>query len=213
MKFSDYLFDDGEDLDEPYDLTTKLLLMDKALMQIHASGRYISSNILDAIIIDNKIDPSSIQMDVYDPNLNENDYAQDIMELCAIGICAYNRMGESEGYPKYFTSPSFINGLKENVEMFLAREDIPKEVKDYYRTIFTLLNFQYMNNYFYEVQKGDGGKGNARQLVYSSPAGRAFVNNDKEAAYTFILAIPAVLAVSYILTMIIIFVVKVIGRG
>lgn len=212
MKFSDYLFDDELDENNKIDLTSKLLLMDSALMQLHASGKYVSSSILDAVIINNKIDPRSLQISQFDPNINENDYLQDIIELCAIGICAYNRMGENEGYPKYYTSPSFINGLKENIEPYLLKEDIPNEVKDYYRTIFTLLNFQYMNTYLEELKKSDGGKGKARQLVYSTPEGRTFVEDEKEAAYSFILAIPAVLAISYILTMIIIFLLKVIQR-
>jgi len=209
MKYSDYLFDDGEDYENPYDLTSKLLLMDSALMQIHASGRYVSSSLLDAVVVDNKIDPSSIQIDVFDAEKNENDYAQDIMELCAIGVCAYNRMGESEGYPKYFTSSEFIHGLSDNIEPFIAREDIPEEVKDYYRTIFTLLDIKYMNNYFEELKKNDGGKGNARQLIYSTPQGRALANNnDNPNAFTFIIAIPITLVVSYVLTMIVIIIIK-----
>jgi len=209
MKFSDYLFDDGEDYENPYDLTSKLLLMDSALMQIHASGRYVSSSLLDARIIDNKIDPSSIQIDIFDAEKNENDYAQDIVELCAIGICAYNRMGENEGYPKYFTSADFIHGLSENIEPFLAREDIPEDVKNYYRTIFTLLDIKYMNNYLEEVKKNDGGKGSSKQLIYSTPEGRAFVNNNEgNSAFAFIIAIPITLVVSYVLTMIIILIIK-----
>ena len=44
MKYSDYLFD-VETENEGMDLTSKLLLMDSALMQVHKSGKYISSNL------------------------------------------------------------------------------------------------------------------------------------------------------------------------
>ena len=203
MNYGDYLFDQEDEIS----LTDKLLLMDRALMEVHHSGKYISSNILDAYIYDNKIDPKSISLDVFDSEKNDKDFAQDIMELAAIGICAYNRFGEYEGFPKYFTSPEFIASLTDNVEMYLQREDIPEEVKDYYRSIFTLLDIKYMTNYLEEAKKG--GKGNARVLQYSTPEGRAFAQQNEQNAFASIISIPAVLAIVYIISMLVIILVKV----
>ncbi len=207
MNYGDYLFDQEDEIS----LTDKLLLMDRALMQVHHDGKFVSSSLLDAYIIDDKIDPASIERDVFDPEKNDKDYAQDIMELAAIGICAYNHFGESEGFPKYFTSPEFIASLTDinQLEMYLNRSDIPEEVKDYYRSVFTLFDIKYMTSYLEEQQK-NGGKGNARVLTYSTPEGRAFANNQEQnAAFASIISIPAVLAIVYIISMLVIIVVKV----
>jgi len=206
MKYGDYLFDSEQE--EELDLKDKLLLMDRALIEVHQNRMYVSSNLLDALIVDNKILPSSMTFASFEDNESlEKAQAQDIMELGAIGICAYNRFGEYEGYPKYFVEPSFVNGLLNDVETYLKREGIPDDVKDYYRTIFTLLNFKYMTNYFAELQKG--GKGNARVLVYSTPEGRAFANKENNSdGFTSIIAIPVILSIIYIVTVIIIVIAK-----
>ena len=207
MMFGDYLFDNEEN-EENLDLTSKLLLMDKALIEVHQRGLYVSSSLLDAQIVNNKINPGSMSFGRFDePEALEKAQAQDIMELGAIGICAYNRFGEREGYPKYFVEPAFVNGLIDNVDMYLNREDIPEEIKDYYRTLFTLLEFKYMTNYLEEIKKG--GKASARVLVYSTPAGWAFANNDNNnAAFTKIIAIPVILSIVYVATVLIIIIAK-----
>ena len=51
MNYGDYLFE----TDDEISLTDKLLLMDRALMQVHHDGKFVSSNLLDAYIYDNKI--------------------------------------------------------------------------------------------------------------------------------------------------------------
>lgn len=206
MNYGDYLFE----TDDEISLTDKLLLMDRALMQVHHDGKFVSSNLLDAYIINDKIDPSSIESDVFDPEKNDKDYAQDIMELAAIGICAYNRFGESEGIPKYFTSPEFIASLTDinQLEMYLNRADIPEEVKNYYRSVFTLFDIKYMTNYLMEQQK-NGGKGTEMVKSYSTPEGRAFANNQEQNGFAPIISIPAVLAIVYIISMLVIILVKV----
>lgn len=203
MNYGDYLFENDDEIS----LTDKLLLMDRALMEVHNRGQYISSNLLDAYIYDNKIDPTTVELDKFDPEKNDKDYSQDIMELAAIGICAYNRFGEFEGFPKYFTSPEFIASLMDNVDQYLQREDIPEEVKDYYRSVFTLLDIKYMTSFLEEQKKG--GKGNAKVLTYSTPEGRAFANNqEQQAAFTSIIAIPAILAIVYLISLVVIIIVK-----
>ncbi len=203
MNFGDYLFEDDDEIS----LQDKILLMDRALMEVHSRGMYVSSSLLDAYIYDNKIDPSTVELDKFDAEKNDKDQAQDIMELAAIGICAYNRFGEYEGFPKYFTSPDFISSLMDNVEMYLQREDIPEKVKNYYRNVFTLLDIKYMTNYLDEQQK-NGGKGNARVLQYSTPEGRAFANSNEQSAFASIITIPAVLAIVYIISLVVIILVK-----
>ena len=203
MNFGDYLFEQ----DDEKSLTDKILLMDRALMEVHGRGMYISSNLLDAYIYDDRIDPSTVEMDKFDSEKNDKDQAQDIMELAAIGICAYNRFGEYEGFPKYFTSPEFIASLMDNIEMYLQREDMPEEIKNYYRSVFTLLDIKYLSNYLEDQQK-NGGKGNARVLTYSTPEGRAFANNQEQNAFASIITIPAVLAIVYIISLVVVILVK-----
>ena len=203
MNFGDYLFEQ----DDEKSLTDKILLMDRALMEVHGRGMYISSNLLDAYIYDDRIDPSTVEMDKFDSEKNDKDQAQDIMELAAIGICAYNRFGEYEGFPKYFTSPEFIASLMDNIEMYLQREDMPEEIKNYYRSVFTLLDIKYLSNYLEDQQK-NGGKGNARVLTYSTPEGRAFAYNQEQNAFASIITIPAVLAIVYIISLVVVILVK-----
>ena len=72
-----------------------------------------------------------------------------------------------------------------------------------------LLEMKYMGSYLEERKRTEGGKGNAKQYVYSTPQGRAFANNnDNPNAFTFIIAIPITLAVSYILTMVVLALIK-----
>ena len=69
MNYGDYLFEQEDEIS----LTDKLLLMDRALMQVHSENKFISSSLLDAYIIrdeenpkNDKIDTSSIAVDVFD---------------------------------------------------------------------------------------------------------------------------------------------------
>ena len=47
MNYGDYLFEQEDEIS----LTDKLLLMDRALMQVHSENKFISSSLLDAYII------------------------------------------------------------------------------------------------------------------------------------------------------------------
>lgn len=213
MNYGDYLFEQEDEIS----LTDKLLLMDRALMQVHSENKFISSSLLDAYIIrdeenpkNDKIDPSSIAVDVFDAEKNDKDFGQDIMELAAIGISAYNRFGEDQGFPTYYTNPSFIANLTniEELEKYLRTPNMPDEVKDYYRNLFTLLNIGYMSSYLQEKMAA-GGKGNVRVLNYSTPEGRAIANNQEQTnGFASIISIPAVLAIVYILSMIVIIALK-----
>ena len=102
----------------------------------------------------------------------------------------------------------FIIENKDGEELNIKKVsmDIPEEIKDYYRSIFTVLDIKYMTNFLEEQKKG--GKGNARQLVYSTPEGRAFANNQDQNAFASIIAIPAVLAIVYIVSILVIMLVK-----
>ena len=207
MNYGDYLFDQEE---SEKTLEEKLLLMDRALMEVHMRGEYVSSNLLDAIIVDDQIISSSMAFDKYDPEKDEKAQQEDILELAAIGICACNRFGEEEGFPNYYTSPDFISFLMtdNNVEQYLQKPFISDEFKDYYRYVFTLLKVDYLTVYINEQMKG--GKGNARVRQYSTPEGRAFAKEqDQNPGFASIIAIPAILAIVYIISMAVIIAVKV----
>ena len=96
----------------------------------------------------------------------------------------------------------------EELEQYLRTPNMPDEVKDYYRNLFTLLNVGYMSSYLQEKMAA-GGKGNVRVLNYSTPEGRAIANNQEQTnGFASIISIPAVLAIVYILSMIVIIALK-----
>ena len=206
MKYGDYLFDREE---SELSLEEKLKLMDRALIEVHSKNEYVVSSLLEAQVVNDLIIPSSMSFAEYDPEIDKNAQQADILELAAIGLCACNRFGEEQGFPNYYYTPDFIAFLMtgNNVEKYLERPDIPQELKDYYRSVFTLLKVDFLNVYLNEQL--NGGKGEVRVKNYSTPEGRAFANkNDLNDGFTSIIAIPAVLAIVYIISMVIIIAVK-----
>ena len=180
----------------PEELTERLLLLDKSMMELHQHGYFVVGNLLDIDVIDEKITLESFKnkVDYLNSGYNENGDKKDILEMCAIGVCAYNR------FQTFYTNREFLSYLMENFEMFLENGRIPEDVAEYYQTIFVNGNVDYMNSYL--DKKNNSGKGNNKQRVYtkSTAIGRAFA--DKEAAYANVLLIPSILVLMYLILLI-----------
>lgn len=161
------------------ELTNELIKMDFNLMQDHKDGRYIRS-----FWMDGKSNP--------DKNI-------DIINLCIVGICAYNKLSNLH------TSHEFINYVIDNIEMFLEHGNIPSFMQDYYIDIFNRGKVDYLNNYLvkhdYEDESVGKGKG---ALTKSTAVGRAL--SEKESAFVSVLVLPAMLALIYISVVVIYFV-------
>ena len=145
---------------------------------------------------------TSVFIDIEDNNY-DNGKKSNILELCVIGICAYNNQNIM-----YAGSRDFFRNLLDNLELYLNNESINEriddDIKEYYRT--TLNNFvngkelDGMNSYL--VNKNAAGKGNSNVRVYtkSTPIGRALA--DKEAAFANVLIIPSILVLIYLVLVI-----------
>ena len=160
------------------ELTNELVKMDSKLMTNHFEGHYISSSWMNG-----KSNP--------DKNI-------DIINLCIMGICAYNKL------TTYYTSREFINYVIENIEMFLEHGSIPNFMQDYYIDVFNRGNIDYLNKYLlkhgYENEGPGKGKG---ALTKSTAVGRAL--SEKEGAFVSVLILPAMLALIYISVVVIYF--------
>lgn len=168
-------------------ITDRLILLDKSIMDLHNSGFYVVGDLSDIQIVNNEITVASFKnkIDYLNSGYNENGKKKDIIELCAIGICAYNH------FDKLYTSKDFISYLIDNLDMFLENGNIPKYMKEYYIDVFLRGNVDYVNNF---LLKHDNGKGNIKSRVYtkSTAVGRALMGED--AAYVNVLILPSILA-------------------
>ncbi len=178
----------NEDRDE---LTQKLIMFDKSIMELHQNGYFVVGDMSSIDIINNQITLASFKnkVDYLNSGYNVNGDKKNIVDLCAIGICAYNK------FDKFFTNKEFVSYLIDNLEMFLENGNVPKELQEYYIDVFARGNVDYLNNFLlkYNSDKGDTGKNSSRVYNKSTAVGRAF-NTEREAAYANILLLPAILA-------------------
>lgn len=179
----------------PEELTERLLMLDKSIMELHQNGYYVVSNLLDIEVIDGQIILASFKdkLDYLNSGYNNNGDKKDIMEMCAIGVCAYNR------FQAFYCNNEFLKYLSENFDLFLENGNIPEDIAKYYELVFVNGNVDYMNSY---LAKDNVGKGNNKARVYvkSTAIGRAFA--DKEAAYANVLLIPAMIVLVYLIVLI-----------
>lgn len=185
----------------PEELTERLLMLDKSIMELHQNGYYVVSNLLDIEVIDGQITLESFKnkIDYLNSGYNDNGDKKDIMEMCAIGVCAYNR------FQTFYSNNEFLKYLSENFDLFLENGNIPEDIAKYYELVFVNGNIDYMNSYF---AKDNVGKGNNKERVYvkSTAIGKAFA--DKEAAYANVLLIPAMVVLVYLIVLIGYFVIR-----
>lgn len=196
MKLRDYLMNISSE-----ELTERLKYLDKAISELHNNGYYVVSDLADIEIINNEITLDSFKdkIDYLNSGINENGKNKDIIELCAIGICAYNKLSVLH------TSKEFIEYVIENVEMFLEHGNMPSIIQEYYIDVFNRGNVNYLNSFIDKnMDKVESGRNNSKSYTKSTAVGRALA--EKENAFASILLLPSLLALIYVLAVVVYFV-------
>ena len=167
------------------------MLLDKSIMELHQNGFFVVGDLMNVEVIDDEITLESFKnkVDYLDSGYNVNGDKKDILEICAIGICAYNH------FQTFYTNREFINYLMENLDVFLENGNIPKDVAKYYKSVLVDGNIDYMNNYFVKDTSSSKGNNNVRVYAKSTAVGKALA--DKNAAYVNVLLIPSILVLMY----------------
>jgi len=198
MKLRDYLMNISSD-----ELTERLKYLDKAIFELHSNGYYVVGDIADIEIINNEITLDSFKdkIDYLNSGINESGRNKDILELCSIGICAYNKLSVLH------TSKEFIEYVIDNVEMFLEHGNIPSIIQEYYIDVFNRGKIDYLNNFLSKNTTKEGNSNNNSKGAYtkSTAVGRALTDKDNS-AYASILLLPALLALIYLLAVVVYFI-------
>ena len=198
MKLRDYLLNIPTD-----ELTNRLIYLDKKIMELNKQGYYFVGDLADIEIINNEltIDSFKGKYDYLKSGFNINGDYNNIIQLCAIGICAYNKLSVLH------TSKEFINYVIENVEIFLEHGNIPKIMQEYYIDVFNRQKIDYLNNFMllYNQSSESMGQNKSKGAYTKSTAvGRAM--SEKESAFVNVLSLPAMLVLLYISIVVIYFV-------
>ena len=187
MMLIDYF--NGKDKDT---ITDRLIILDKSIMDLHNNGLFVVGDLANINVINDEITLASFKnkVDYINSGYNDNGVKKDILELCAIGICAYN------DFNVLYTSKEFISYLIDNIDKFLEKEDIPLYMKEYYIDVLIRGNVDYLNNFL--LKYDNSGKGNTKSRVYtkSTAVGRALFGDD--AAYARVLLLPSILVLIFI---------------
>ncbi len=199
MKLRDYLMNVSTE-----ELTERLKYLDKAINELHNNGYYVVGDLADIEIINNEITLDSFKdkIDYLNSGINENGRNKDILELCSIGICAYNKLSVLH------TSREFIEYVIENVEMFLEHGNIPSIMQEYYIDVFNRGNVNYLNEFLDKNLDKDGtSRSNSRGAYTKSTAVGRALSEKEDSAFASILMLPALLALLYIIAVVVYFVV------
>ncbi len=230
LKLRDYLMNISTE-----ELTKRLKYLDKAIQELHDSGYYVVGDLADIEILNNEITLESFKdkIDYLNSGINENGKNKNILELCSIGICAYNKLSVLH------TSKDFIVYVIDNVEMFLEHGNIPGIMQEYYIDVFNRGKVDYLNEFLLrhlEYDNSNGNNlGNGKVYTKKNAAGAIYAgekdnirniddyrNDDigkpytgqtgvsrslnKSAAFASILLLPALLALIYLLAIVVYFV-------
>ena len=124
-----------------------------------------------------------------------------IFQLCKIGITAYNSMIIDGNI-----NQEYYDFIRENIEYF-NNENIPDDIYEYYQEVFLNSNITYLNSYLSKKNsnKSDNQNSLSRRKSLATDIGVAYTNNDD--AYVKILFIPSLLVFTYILSLILYFLV------
>ena len=197
MKLRDYLLNVSSD-----ELTERLKYLDKAIHELHDNGYFVVGDLADIDVINDEITMESFKdkIDYLNSGYNINGDRQDIIELCSIGICAYNKLSVLH------TSKEFIEYVIENVEMFLEHGNIPDVVQEYYIDVFNRGNVEYLNDFIVKNENKDGNSDKNSLGAYkkSTAVGRALAEKETS-AFVSVLILPALLALFYISAVVIYF--------
>lgn len=186
------------------ELTERLKYLDKALHELHDNGYFVVGDLANIEIINDEITIDSFKnkIDYLNSGYNINGDRKNILELCSIGICAYNKLSVLH------TSKEFIDYVIENVEMFLEHGDMPSIMQEYYIDIFNRGNIGYLNDFIIKNDNSKDGnsKGNSfGAYTKATPVGKA-LSEKENGAYVSVLMLPALLALMYISAIVIYFV-------
>lgn len=179
------------------ELTNRLIKLDASIMALHHKGFYIVSMDANNIkLYDNEITLESFndKLDYLDSGINTNGDLHDILELCAIGICAYNN------FDNLYINQEFIAYLTDNLDDF--KKNIPSNMYDYYYNVLVMGNIDYLNNYLfrkeYNLKENDERiKINALDVIKSTNIGTP----KEEAGYAMVLSLPLLFALAYMLVL------------
>ena len=100
----------------------------------------------------------------------------------------------------------YYDFIRENIEYF-NNENIPDDIYEYYQEVFLNSNITYLNSYLSKKNsnKSDNQNSLSRRKSLATDIGVAYTNNDD--AYVKILFIPSLLVFTYILSLILYFLV------
>ena len=187
------------------ELTSRLMKLDASIMALHQNGFFIVNFDANNIKLYNgELSLSSFngKIDYLDSGYNSNGDKQDILEMCSIGICAYNR------FSNFYTNKDFLTHLIGNFDSFCNNGKIPKEMLEYYEDVLINGNIDYLNNFMFKKNNENANNnqvmGNSNRLSKSTAIGRAFDTN-RESAYVNVLIIPALMVLIYFVILIILF--------
>lgn len=175
VKLRDYLMNISEE-----ELTERLKYLDKAISELHNHGYYVVGDLANIDIINGEVTLDSFRdkIDYSNSGINEQGKNQNILQLCCIGICAYNRLSV------LYTSKDFITYVINNVEMFLEHGNIPSAIQEYYIDVFNRGKVDYLNGF---LSKNFDNTGTTRenskgsyQKVLATDVGRSFSQKDSE---------------------------------
>ena len=174
MKLRDYLMNISTE-----ELTGRLKYLDKAIQELHENGYYVVSDLAEIDIINNEITLDSFKnkIDYLDSGINENGRNKNILELCSIGICAYNKLSVLH------TSKDFIVYVIDNVEMFLEHGNIPGVMQEYYIDVFNRGKVDYLNSFllnYGENENTTGELSNSKVYTKATEAGRQYAREERE---------------------------------
>lgn len=192
----DYLLDCSRE-----ELTEKLKKLDASIMALHQNGFYIVGFDANNIKLYNgELSLASFKnkVDRLNSGYNPNGDKKDILEMCAIGICAYN------GFTSFYINDEFIAYLISNFDTFCHNGNIPNDILEYYQSVLVNGEFDYLNNFLYKKKNENANSnqvlGNSNRLTKNTSIGKAFANED--AAYVNVLLLPAIVTLIIIVVMV-----------
>ena len=127
MTLKEYLTCDNQD-----ELTRRLMKLDASIMALHKNGFYVVNFDVNNIQLYNEeltLSSFNNKIDYLNSRINPNGDKKDIVELCAVGICAYN------GFNTFYTNKEFLAYLFENLPIFKDNGRIPTDIYEYYKSV------------------------------------------------------------------------------
>lgn len=188
--------------DNKDELTNVLITLDAFLKYFHEYGYcIIDFDPKKIILFDGKLTVNSFRQVLEKVDIYPNSKQINIFQNCKIGITSYSNMPINGSM-----NQEHYNLVRDNLKVF--KDNIPSDIYEYYEEVFLNSNITYLGDYLQKKKMEASGNQNTNVMrkTLSTEIGRAFVNND-EAAYVKILFIPSLLVFTYILSLILYFLV------